>query len=384
VLGTLCLVVLMGCVGLGVDLGVLRYDQRLLQTAADSAALGGASGLPYDQVTSGATNAAGLNGFAAGGDGDTLAINNPPLSGPHAGDAAYVEAIAGKSAPVYFLGLLHIGPQALTARAVAHLGNGPACFYALDPSASNAVLLNGSFNVAVRCGIVVDSDSSQALNANGSGSLSAASISVVGDARTNGSVSVSPTPQTSAVPVSDPLAYLTPPSSAGNCSSPTTINGSGNYTLSPGVYCSQLIINGSPTVTFQPGTYVLEHGMTMNGSPTVTGNGVTFYNAAGAVTFNGNSSSNLNAPSSGSYAGILVYQASGNSSTLTINGSASAQMNGAIYVPSGRIVDNGSGSVGSYSILVADTLTINGSAGLKDDYSSLPGGSPIKAAILVE
>jgi uncharacterized membrane protein len=38
------LVVLMGFMGLGLDMGVLRYEKRLQQSAADAAAIAGANG----------------------------------------------------------------------------------------------------------------------------------------------------------------------------------------------------------------------------------------------------------------------------------------------------------------------------------------------------
>src|SRR5580704_10943740 len=59
------LVALLGFVGLGIDMGTLRYQKRLQQTAADAAALAGATNLPpYSGIQAGAQNAASGNGFA--------------------------------------------------------------------------------------------------------------------------------------------------------------------------------------------------------------------------------------------------------------------------------------------------------------------------------
>src|SRR6516164_3968761 len=49
----LALTVLLGFTGLAVDMGVLRYEKRLQQTAADAAAIAGASNLPFGGVVSG-------------------------------------------------------------------------------------------------------------------------------------------------------------------------------------------------------------------------------------------------------------------------------------------------------------------------------------------
>src|SRR5215470_16531246 len=58
------LVVLAGFAGLAIDMGALRYERRLQQTAADAAALSAASNLVYSLgVTLGARNASTANGF---------------------------------------------------------------------------------------------------------------------------------------------------------------------------------------------------------------------------------------------------------------------------------------------------------------------------------
>src|SRR5258708_4853802 len=59
------LVVLAGFAGLAIDMGTLRYQKRLQQTAADAAAIAGASNLAFDGTSfrPGALTAATANGF---------------------------------------------------------------------------------------------------------------------------------------------------------------------------------------------------------------------------------------------------------------------------------------------------------------------------------
>src|SRR5215831_6270984 len=57
------LLALLGFVGLGIDMGVLRYERRLQQSAADGAAIAGATNLAFGGVGTGAQNAAASNGF---------------------------------------------------------------------------------------------------------------------------------------------------------------------------------------------------------------------------------------------------------------------------------------------------------------------------------
>src|ERR1700730_16973796 len=57
------LVVLLGAAGLAIDVGYLRYERRLQQSAADSAALAGAAESAAGNATSAALGDSSLNGF---------------------------------------------------------------------------------------------------------------------------------------------------------------------------------------------------------------------------------------------------------------------------------------------------------------------------------
>ena len=102
-----------------IDLGVLRYEKRKMQTVADAAAIAGALELPYGDVTTGATNAASNNGFTTGSNGATLTVSNPPADGPHAGRSDCAEAIASRSGPTFFANILGMNSMTARARAVA-------------------------------------------------------------------------------------------------------------------------------------------------------------------------------------------------------------------------------------------------------------------------
>ena len=65
------------------------------------------------------------NGFTNGQSNATVAINNPPTSGPNAGKAGYVEAIVTTAEPAYFLQALGFKTISVSARAVATSGNSP-------------------------------------------------------------------------------------------------------------------------------------------------------------------------------------------------------------------------------------------------------------------
>jgi len=66
-------VVLMAFAGLAVDMGMIRYQKRLQQTAADAAALAGASNLTFPGVQAGAQAASATNGFTDNTSGGACA-----------------------------------------------------------------------------------------------------------------------------------------------------------------------------------------------------------------------------------------------------------------------------------------------------------------------
>jgi len=387
VLTAVLMVTLLGFTAIAVDLGVLQYQKRMLQTVADAAAIGGASELPYGDAASGAQTVASQNGFISGNNSAALTVSNPPSDGPHAIDSSCVEVIASQTEPTHFAQVLGIKSAKIQARAVACQGSGPACMYALSSSATNAILANGTPNVQSTCGIVVDSNAGQAFLCNGSGTFNTKSIGVVGGYLSNGSCTLNPTPVTGIVPQNDPLTYLPEPT-PGACvtPNPSPINGTGNFTLNQGTYCGGLTINGSPTVTLNPGTYIFTGNFIVNGTPTVTGNGVTLYfTSSGGITVNGATNFNLTAPTTGTYAGILMFQDRVDTAQATINGSNTSTLQGSLYFPDAPLVFNGSSSTNAaYTIIIAQSITFNGSVTLNDNYSSLPGGSPIKTAVLVE
>src|ERR1017187_5278861 len=355
--------VLLAIVGLAIDTGYLQLVKTRMQTAADAAAVGGVQEIKQNgagNVVSASKADAALNG---------------------------VEAIVSQNVGPFFMQLLGFTSVNVRARAVARQGSGTNCLYALDPSAASAFSASGGATVNIAGGVMVDSSSATALVASGGTHVTAASFTVVGNYSVGGGASVTPAPAAHASPTSDPLAYVTPPAAGGACLQTNYSIGNGKTTtLNPGVYCNGITLNGGATVTMNPGTYVLRGGgLTVSNGATLNGTGVTFYNSQGsgytygAISLLGGVAVQLTAPTTGSLAGILFFQdrsvAAGPQNTFS-NGSAS-KFDGALYFPTTALSYTG-GAAGLYTIIVAKTVSFSGGITLKNDYSSLPGGSPVK------
>jgi Flp pilus assembly protein TadG len=392
------MVVLCGFVGLGIDIGYLRYMQRQMQAATDSAALAGAAELGYGDVTSAAEADAATNGFTDGENGTTITVNNPPLSGPYQGNANYVEVLISQEEPTFFMKLLGVNSRMVSTRAVAYSGVSGGCIYALNPTQSSAFVVNGNSNLTAQCGILDNSsNSTAALVQNGSGCLSAKYIGVVGQFKNNSSCTPSPMPVSGIAGFSDPLAYLQPPT-VGPCTYPSGVSISGGtQTLYPGVYCGGISISGGSTdVTFSQGTYIINGGgMNIGGGANVHGNGVTFYitgtsSSFKGVSITGGTNSQLIAPSSGTYASILFFQdrsisSSSSAANSNIAGGAGTDIQGTLYFPTTNLTYAGSSTDSLYTILIANTVTISNTTVINDSYQALPNGSsPVHSAILAE
>ena len=189
VMAALGATMLMGCMALSVDVGRLLLAQHQMQAFADAAAMAGALEISTCGTTSNCTamqNAAtsavkdvGATtvtivpqcGTTTTTTGLIVQLNNGPCavsSDPNYGSTNYVEAVVADNVSTVFATLLGKTSIKVEARAEAGGSSPQFCDYVLSPSATNALLLNGSDSLTASCGIMVDSNASQAVLENGS------------------------------------------------------------------------------------------------------------------------------------------------------------------------------------------------------------------------
>lgn len=418
VLGALCLVVLIGFLGICIDVGHARYARNRLQMAADATAMAaglemrvcGASNPCNTMMTAGQsalvengyTNSTAVSNCAAMPAGVlAVSFNMPPCaqgsSDPNRGNSGYLEVQLQQPVSTFFARAFGWPTFTISARAEVWHGGGP-CIYALDPSGAGAISTVASLTST--CAIVDESTSSSALSCT-AGTISAPQINLVGG-NSGVACSTSPAARTGApVPSpADPLKYLTMPTVPAcgtSVASPYTgsatalVLAAGNYVLYPGkAYCGGITIQAAATVTFMPGTYVItgpaltSTGLTVSLLATVTGNGVTFYNNGpnGALSMTGSGTGNvtLTAPNSGTYRGLLYIQDSADTTASTVTASASGTtIQGGFYLPAAKL-SYYAASPGPYTMLVAKDLAFTASAlTLRNNFSSLTSGSPLNA-----
>lgn len=367
--------VMLGGLGLAIDNGRLYSVRRQMQTAADATALAAAHewrNQNYENYAAVAKEDALLNGFDEN-EGVEIDVNVPPLSGPRAGDGNYVEVIIREEVPLYFMRAFNKPATVVESRAVAGLVPADACVYILDPTASKALSVGGSARLTLEgCGVHVNSNSSSAATTNGGGMVTATAVGVVGNYTGSGFF---PTPQTGVYQAPDPLKDLPAPPSAG-CTFIEPLVIQDTQVLNPGNYCGGIQITSQGHVTLNPGMYVLNGGgLDVQAGATLIGDGVTFYNTAGGgysfepVEFMSNSTTQLSAPTSGTYKGILFFQdrsiPTANNKPNKFAGTPDTEFRGTLYFPLGDVDYVGtSGTVAQETMLLARTAEFHGTADL--------------------
>ena len=441
------LVVLIGVLGLGIDMGMLRYDKRIQQTAADAAAVAGANNLAWEgsgsPVTCAGENASAANNFtdSSGGggcaNGDVSActastaavgtvcvqVNNPPLSGPHAGTtgaANYVEALVSVVQPTYFMRIFGVTKQTVNTRAVATDVSGGSnainCMYTLgSPSKEIGVDPYGHTTInATNCGIVDNGNFDPKGNAL---TINACSFQVSGVDTGNNAGNVycnnqGLTPSYGSPTVQDPFAnQLTAPTVGTPQVWPGTTTGV------PGTY-SGIKIGSNQTVTLQPGVYIITGGNPLDcGSATSTlnGTGVMFYftngstlNCQAGATLNLTAMDTSQAQAAGypKDVGILMYQdpndtntgiptgggntcpppGSGSDTGPQLSGNDGSALNGVLYFPDDQLYLTGTSGTTTLGPTVTDTLCTGGNSTFNvQGTTGLPFTLPtLSNAILVE
>jgi len=389
----LTLVALLGFAGAAVDVGYWDYAERQQQNATDAAALGGAQQLGHYSCpnSSVATTAADLdataNGFTDGGN-VTVTVQNPPGSGPYAGNACAVDVqITKTNLPAFFTRLFGFGstqnPVKISTDAVALVtGNNPGCLYLLDQSAT--ANLNGDVMLAPGCAVYANSAHVETL-------ASVITVKKFGYAHALDenllTLFLGAHPQ-QMYPVADPCGEITscaylagnPPAQSG-CQSFVYTSVLPTYVY-PGCYSD--FENAVGIVTMKPGQYVFTGPVFNTG--VLAGDGVTMYvtSSGGPVTLDGSVA--LTAPpTSGTNAGVLLYQVPGNSNTLHLNASVNLNLAGLVYAPSATAEMLGQANItfGKYMVFVLDNLKLLGNATLTLQGPS-NGMSFVKNAVLVE
>jgi hypothetical protein len=402
----LVLLVLVGFVGLGTEVGMWYAERRAMQNASDAAALGAGfdiykNGKNSTGIVEAGQSDSARNGFTNGANNVTVTVNYPPKSGKYANKNTAVETVVGKTRASLFASFFMDGPVDIKVRSVAIIKIiGVYCILALSPHDEAALLFDGTADVQLKnCGINVNSDDGDgAMTAKGASVVGATYAEIVGGLnQTNNAELDLGDITTGADAVDDPYANLDVPDDTGCDYDDFVVGANQTMTLSPGRYCNGLKIQG--TAYLEAGEYVIDGGVfEVTSQAHVTSDedeGVTiFLTGSGSdyatVTINGGADFNIVATAEGEYKGLAFFQdrdapVIDSGSPNKLNGGSSMNITGAIYFPQQRLsFSGGNSSEGTCTRIVAYMIDFTGTSGLNTDCPYGFGESQTWPPVLVE
>jgi Putative Flp pilus-assembly TadE/G-like len=416
--------VLLGFAALVVDIGLNWAARTSAQTAADAAALAGASRLLVDGQV-GAVEAVrelisdNVDGLAESPDDPNWPLNGDvsdgeivcwtlpgdppaPVPGGNCPDGSNALQVTTPPVQVQYAFAPVLGKTSNSIRARAAAGAGPAApnncvLCLLEPGLVDALVLTSNGGVQANGGgIMVNSGGDPAVVLSGGGDVRANQIRILGTVDDSpGGGQLIPAPEFGGPPVPDPLADLLTPDALADppcCALPAPpVVVTSDTPLDPGVYRS-ISVSGNATLALQPGVYVLTDppGLSVTGNGRVTGDGVTIYLACSGypapcagpgapLTLTVNGHFLATPPTGGEYAGLAIFSDRGNTAPLVVANNAGLNLDGALYAASAPLTVSSSPGLQVDGLLVAGTLLLDGNGPVEVDYDPsvpLPGVGP--------
>jgi Flp pilus assembly protein TadG len=419
---------IVGAAGLANDTIQWTLWKRQLQRAADSAALAGV----YERnSTNGGTSTVSTTVT------HDLSINNhvwmtlksgypqvtfPANSGAMTNQVKVVLAIQQRLA---FSSLFMSAPPIITASATAAAvaSGGNACVQALETNASKTGITN-SGNTTIYmpdCVMYSNSPSSNSAAAGGSSSVTAAAIATVGGVQQSNNWNVT-SYRPYSPPLADPFANVNPDPADMKCAGHYVTQGGGqnatttwvyddltqstnmatatyldsNGVVQTGANCWKSLSVGSNTSLTVPANfgpiYVNGGSANLQGSFTCSGCAIVLTNKTasspiGTLNSNAQADTNITAPTTGTFAGIAVYQdrrAIDCNGCNKLNGGSASIITGAVYFPSQEVWFNGGTQpTATCTMLVARRVVLTGNSKFKGLTQCVNEGLPQSSSIVM-
>jgi len=387
---------IIGSAGLASDTIQWALMKRQVQRAADSAALAGVYGkLAGQTVSVGACTSSNptsrdlTNGTVSTRLGATPTCTIQTPDSPWNG-ASYkaVKVQVSTTRALSFSGLFMSSPPTITATATAAVvQSGKYCAKALDPNIETGIDFSGNATVNLGCGMIANAKGPNAVDGNGSSSITASPVAAVGQIANSSNFTSGTVFQPYSSPTSDPYASVNAPTVPNNCNQAAIRGNANSVTANNGTVCyTQLKLTSGQTASFTDETIILNGGdLDIGAGASLTCLRCTFVlttdattitsNSIGKVTFNGGASISLTAPTTGTYSGLVIYKdrrAPDCTNCNKINGNSTSYIEGGIYIPTQEIQFSGDSGMNTNCVqLVGWQLTFTGNTNITN---VCPGG----------
>lgn len=384
------LTAIVGAFGLMTEVGFWRYKKSNIQSTADMAALAGA----YQYILEQDKRDARVAAFADASDNSfdasvgNLTVNIPPVSGDYVDEDA-IQIVITQEIPTFISHMFSSEAVTATVSAVAKLGgqSSLSCVLALADTGTS-ISVGGNVTVNLNgCGIHANSTGSNAINAFGNVTITAACLSAGGGIDFSGrslNLDECSSPRENQPEIEDPYADVDVPAGAAAmpCNNAFTVGKGKKGSLvmpNPAMFggvvriCNNnLSIRG--VVDLEPGTYIFD-GTQIDFAAwgELVGDDVTliFMNDAEIDGVNGNNTIDLSAPTTGDYMGIVMY---GDRNTMSnanwdFQGNADVSLTGVVYLPTLDLDYAGGAGTNSTECtqIIANSVRFRGNSGLNSN-----------------
>ena len=396
----------LGSAGLASDTIQWALWKRQLQRAADSGAIAGVYSIAElsgartgvsDAVTRDLTH----NSHIAY---TTTKVVGAPTSGYYSTDPYAVSVQLSVQKKLSFSGMFMSFTPTITATGIATIvPSGEYCVISLENTAVTGITATGNADVDLGCGMITNSTSLTAAVATGSSDVNASPIAAVGGIPASTHWAEGTVLQPFTMAQADPFANVPAPTVFPTSNCPNYRVNNPNDTdafdasdanvsgLASGTYCvGSMTLNG--TTTFPANSTIIIDGgqLSIGAQAHVSCTGCTFVltsrtastnpSSIGNVNVNGGAELNLTAPSTGTYAGLLIYQdrraqdGTNASQQNTMNGNSSSFFQGAFYFPSQQVTYNGTAGMSTNCMqLVARRVLYSGNMHISNTCPSNSG-----------
>lgn len=377
---------MIGFAGLGVDVSMFYFEKRATQGMADAAAISGAythiaTEGDYNAINQAAIDEAVRNGYLANGTNQIQVALAPEPTTPVLSRPS-VEVVVRRQVDLLFLSAFRSTPQMIAARAVGGYRNlGTMCVIALEETEDAAVSFQGSASANIDCGVASNSSSNKSIYVSGQASLFANPAQAFGDINVAGSGQlISNLPPLPYSPrVADPYEDTVFPPAPGTCdiNGDVLVNSGNTLNISPTgssyMICGDLEVRG--TLNLAPGTYYIYDGdVSFGAQSVVTGTDVTLVitgstpSEIGTININAGADIDLVAPSSGDYAGMVIYlDEDAERRTNKLLGGATMNLRGVVYLPGQDVEYSGGSNAAGCTQVIARTVTFIGDSYIDND-----------------
>lgn len=198
-----------------------------------------------------------------------------------------------------------------------------------------------------------------------SGSITAAAVQAV----TSATGPISPSPGTGATPIEDPFARIPIEDKAECTGVRIEARVSGTLRLPAGVHCDGIIMRGTSQLVLEPGEHLFRRGaLILEDSARLSGTDVVLvFDTASKFAFRDQSMVNLEGRTSGPFSGIVLAATRDNKQDFVIASDHVETLLGVLYIPSARLVVEGSADVArdsAWTVIVARKVRLDGNPSL--------------------